>query len=129
MAGTLTVQRGYASHETMSFKVLVGPLARLRGLLGTSASASAVALVRCRSIHTFGMRYRIDVAFLGAGGKVLEAWCSIPPGRCLSKKGALVTLERPHSREPWLAQGEVVGVQGLGGRIGKRLKQPNASAP
>jgi hypothetical protein len=93
-------------HETMAFVLLRNPVARLRGLLGTGPDARPVALARCSSIHTLGMGYRIDVAFVRADGLVLEAWRSVPPGRLLSHGGARIVLERPHGRGPWLARGD-----------------------
>lgn len=45
---------------------------RIVGLIGQSSlvSGSALALPRCNSIHTFFMRFAIDVLFLDAKGKV-----------------------------------------------------------
>lgn len=94
--------------DRFRFRVLDRPLQRLRGLLGTDCDAEPVALVNCHAIHTFGMRYRIDVAFVKRSGVVLEAWSSVPPGRFLQCKGAWATLERPHGRGQWFAQGERV---------------------
>jgi len=55
--------------------------ARLLGLAGLAAVEPGRALVipRCRSVHTFGMRFRIDVAFL--------AWPPAP--RCAGTLAAL----------------------------------------
>ncbi len=91
--------------------MLKGPFERLRGLLGTDGSAQAVALMGCSSIHTYGMRYRIDVAFVDIGGLVVASWWSVPPGRMLSNKHAYITLERPHERSPWLVMGEQVEME------------------
>ena len=112
----IVVSRTCPPHDQMCFHALERPLARLRGLLGTSADAEPVALVGCHAIHTYGMRYRIDVAFVERGGLVLGAWCSVPPGRLLDCKGAWITLERPHSRKRWLARGERVRLEGTDGR-------------
>lgn len=108
MPGVLEVCRACPPCDVLRFRILRRPLDRLRGLLGTDGRARPVALVNCHSIHTFGMRYRIDVAFVTSGGFVLEAWCSVPPGRLLGSRGAWVTLERPHERGRWLAEGEWV---------------------
>jgi len=59
---------------------------RLRGLLGHPAlpCCRGLWIRRCRAVHTCGMRYAIDVAFLDRGGRVLRvarlapwraAWC------------------------------------------------------
>lgn len=82
----------------------------MRGLLGTTADAEQVALVGCARIHTFGMRYRLDVAFVTRGGVVLASERSVPPGRLLGSERAYVVLERPHRRSPWLVAGETVGL-------------------
>lgn len=108
MGRLLAVRRRYANHETLLFRALVGPLERLRGLLGTHADAAPVALVRCASIHTWGMGYRIDVAFVDESGLVMEVWRAVVPGRVITVRGAWVTLERPALEGPWLARGERV---------------------
>ena len=115
MARTLEVCRICFPHDRLCFRVLDRPLQRLRGLLGTDGDAEPVALVNCHAIHTFGMRYRIDVAFVERDGLVLDAWNSVPPGRLLRCKGAWVTLERPHGRGRWLAHGERVDMRRVEG--------------
>lgn len=100
--------RRRSGSEELVFRMLTGLLQRLKGLLGTGADAPQVALVRCGHIHTFGMRYRIDVAFVSKSGMVLEAWRSVPPGQLLGNRRAWVTFERPHCRTDWLTAGEVV---------------------
>jgi uncharacterized membrane protein (UPF0127 family) len=45
--------------------------ARSRGLLGRDGHRGALALRPCRQVHTFGMRFAIDVAFVDEGGWVL----------------------------------------------------------
>ena len=56
---------------------------RLRGLLGTDALANGDGLILrpCTSIHMFGMRYPIDVAFLDAEGRVVATYAALAPGR------------------------------------------------
>ncbi len=46
--------------------------ARRRGLLGRDGIEGALVLRPCRSVHTVGMRFPIDVAFVGRDGKVLR---------------------------------------------------------
>ncbi|MFN8052354.1 MAG: DUF192 domain-containing protein [Acidimicrobiales bacterium] len=46
--------------------------ARARGLLGRDGIDGALFLPRTRSVHTFGMRFPIDVAFLDADGRVVK---------------------------------------------------------
>jgi uncharacterized protein len=38
-------------------------------------------IVPCNSIHTFGMRFAIDVAFLDRRGRVLKLAAQVAPGR------------------------------------------------
>ena len=45
---------------------------RARGLLGRSSLEGALVLSKCRSVHTVGMRFAIDVAYLDADGVVLK---------------------------------------------------------
>ena len=58
-------------------------LSRLVGLLGTAAIAEGGGLwiAPCRSVHTLGMRYPIDVAFLDARGVVVGIQEGLPPNR------------------------------------------------
>ena len=58
-------------------------LSRLAGLLGTAAIAEGEGLwiVPCRTVHTLGMRYPIDVAFLDARGIVVGILEGLPPNR------------------------------------------------
>lgn len=55
---------------------------RRRGLLGRNSLQPGEALLipHCRSIHTFGMRMALTVAFLDQQGKVLRVQ-RMPPGR------------------------------------------------
>jgi hypothetical protein len=45
--------------------------AKRRGLTGRDAVEGALVLQRCRSVHTFGMRFPIDVAFCDRAGRVV----------------------------------------------------------
>jgi uncharacterized protein len=56
---------------------------RARGLLGRSALAPGCAmwLAPCRSIHTVGMRFAIDVAFLDREARVLTICEEVRPFR------------------------------------------------
>lgn len=57
--------------------------ARLRGLLGRSSLSEGEALVLapCASVHTFFMRFPIDVLFLAADGRAVRAIGSLRPWR------------------------------------------------
>ncbi|MCR4869777.1 MAG: DUF192 domain-containing protein [Atopobiaceae bacterium] len=97
-------------HEPIAFQVLTTWLKRLRGLLGTSEDADPVALMRCRSIHTFAMAYPIDIAFVDEGGWILDAIRALEPNRRASSPDAFITLERPAADTPWFETGERLSI-------------------
>jgi len=57
--------------------------ARLRGLARLDAMPTTVALQlpRCRSVHTVGMRFALDLVWLDRAGKVLRIDREVPPRR------------------------------------------------
>ena len=55
-----------------SIEVADGRAARARGLLGRDGIEGVLMLDGVRSIHTFGMRFPIDVAFCDRDGVVLR---------------------------------------------------------
>lgn len=93
---------------------------RLRGLLGTGDDAGPVALCGCSSIHTVGMRYAIDVAFVTRGGEVLRSRRAVPPGRLVSAPGAFYAFERPTSQGPWPREGSWVSIARTGSADSRR---------
>lgn len=99
---------------SFSFRVLGGWVERLVGLLGTRADAMPVVLLRCASIHTYGMGYPIDVAFVDQEGRVLLSRRSLPPRRLLSSKDAFCVFERPASDAPWIEEGDRLFLASLG---------------
>jgi hypothetical protein len=62
---------------------------RMRGLVGRSRFDGALLLPRTKAVHTLGMRFPIDVAFLDRDLKVLDT-VHLPPWR--------VTLPRWRAR-------------------------------
>lgn len=88
-----------------------GAFDRMRGLLGTppgDPERNAVLLLRCASVHTFGMAYPLDLAFFGRDGTVLAAFRAVAPGRVRSRPGAVAVLEREAAPGPWPEPGGVV---------------------
>ena len=77
--------------------VASGFRARLLGLAflppDALPSGHALLLRPCSSIHTFGMRFPIDVAFADQGGTVLREIRELRPGRLARCPGASVALE------------------------------------
>ena len=55
-----------------SAEVADGHRAKRRGLLGRDTIEGAFVIEQCRWIHTIGMRFPIDVAFLDAQGAVIK---------------------------------------------------------
>jgi uncharacterized protein len=61
---------------------------RFCGLIGTAAQdfqfGEALWIVPCRGVHTFGMRFPLDLLYLDRGGNVVEVrenvrpWCVAP---------------------------------------------------
>src|SRR5687768_11197346 len=70
---------------------------RLLGLalLGDMESDTALLIRRCRSVHTLGMMFRIDVVFLDRRGEPIRTVAALPPGRLATCRGAHAVLETP----------------------------------
>lgn len=84
---------------------------RLKGLLGTSPGSlegGVLCLSPCSSVHTFGMAYPIDVAFLDACGVVVSAARRVAAGRMLRAPRAVCVLERAAEPSAWFIPGDVV---------------------
>jgi uncharacterized membrane protein (UPF0127 family) len=76
--------------------VAATPLARLRGLLGHRAPPPyALRLERCRCVHTFGMRFALDLHWLGADGATLRIDRGVAPGRVRACRRARAVVEVP----------------------------------
>lgn len=87
---------------------------RLKGLLGTQKqdkSACPVVLRPCSAIHTYGMAYAIDVAFVAANGCVVGSFLKVEPRCRLSAQRAAYVIERPSSANPWPQKGQRVSMQ------------------
>jgi uncharacterized protein len=70
---------------------------RNRGLLGRDHmdEGSALVLAPCNSIHTFFMRFPIDVAFVTRSGRVVKTVNRIRPWRIALCFRAYATIEFP----------------------------------
>jgi uncharacterized membrane protein (UPF0127 family) len=79
----------------IEFPIAVGIVIRLRGLafLDRSRAGPGLLIPRCRSIHTFGMRFPLTVVFLDREGDHLAIHSEVPPGRMLSDRRARAVLE------------------------------------
>ena len=88
--------------------------ARLRGLLGRNRFEGVLMLAPCCDVHTVGMRFAVDVAFVGQDGTVLASRRNLAPGRRMAVKGAACVLERQASDGgSWFCPGDRV-VLGIG---------------
>ena len=69
---------------------------RLKGLLGTSALAEGQGLLLspCNSVHTFGMRYAVDVIFLDSAWRIHKIVENMAPwrGSCCWRAAAVLEL-------------------------------------
>jgi hypothetical protein len=83
---------------------------RSRGLLGRAGVRTGLVLMPASSVHTFGMRFAIDVAYVARDGRVL-AVTTMAPGR----------LGLPRLRSRWILEAEARRIAEWGIRPGSRL--------
>jgi uncharacterized protein len=78
--------------------------ARLLGLafLDRGEAGEGLLIPRCRSVHTFGMRFPLDLIFLDADGHVIDLRRAVPPARLVRCQEAGAVLELP---SPWTIAG------------------------
>jgi uncharacterized membrane protein (UPF0127 family) len=70
---------------------------RRRGLLGRTslADGDGLVIVPSQGIHTFGMRFRIDVLGVARDGRVLKIRSAVPPWRFVFCLRAFAMVELP----------------------------------
>jgi len=70
---------------------------RRQGLLGRGGldEGSALIIAPCSAIHTFSMRFAIDVLFVLKDGRVLKARSNVRPGRIAAALRAFAVVELP----------------------------------
>jgi uncharacterized membrane protein (UPF0127 family) len=93
---------GLIVHEATTLGARVMGLAFLREL----PSGHALLIPHCRSVHTFGMRFPLDVVFLDERGRTLRVERGVKPRRLLTCRGAFAVLERASPKPPRGARGE-----------------------
>jgi uncharacterized membrane protein (UPF0127 family) len=83
-------------------ELAAGRHARMRGLLGRAEFDGALVIRPCRQVHTFGMRFPIDVAFCNSDGVVLHV-ASMRPWRVsrVVRRGAFVIEAPDGAFERW----------------------------
>ncbi len=94
---------------------------RVRGLKShrfkDMGEGEVLCLAPCRSIHTFGMRGPLDVAFLNRDGLVVSSYRNVMPNRILSSPDSCLALERyANDCSDWFEQrSRVIVALDLGG--------------
>lgn len=91
---------------------------RRRGLLGRDGIEGAMLLTPCNSVHTIGMRFTLDVAYLDAGLRVLTVR-TMPPGR----------VGLPRLRARYVLEAEAGAMAGWGLRTGSDLTLTPGTTP
>ena len=85
--------------EVLGYTVPVATtrMARLLSLalLDPEDAGEGLLIPDCRSVHTFGMRFELDLLFLGEEDNVVELRRSVPPGRRIRCPVASSVLELP----------------------------------
>lgn len=89
------------------YPVAAGFRTRLVGLSRRSRADAGPGLLipRCSCVHTFGMRFELDLFFLDGAGRTIAVQRRVPPRRIVRCRGASAVLEIP---------------AGAGGEIGAR---------
>ncbi|MEU4177695.1 DUF192 domain-containing protein [Streptomyces sp. NPDC026589] len=113
--GTLTVGTDSGARE-VPLRIAASYRARSKGLLGRDGIAGAMMLTPCGSVHTFRMRFPIDVAYLDRKFTVL-AVRTMRPGR----------LGLPRLRARHVVEAEAGAMERWGVRPGVRV-EPRATA-
>ena len=93
--------RGLPRAEVLGLEVPVARSHRARllglALLRRAQAGPGLLIPRCRSVHTFGMRFALDLVFLDLDGRRLRAVPEVPPFRVVACRGAAAVLEIPAS--------------------------------
>ena len=66
-------------------------------LLDRAQAGPGLLIPDCRSVHTIGMRFRLDLYFLGLYGEMLAVRRQVPPLRLVYHREASAILELPSS--------------------------------
>jgi uncharacterized membrane protein (UPF0127 family) len=77
--------------------VAIGFRARLLGLahLDREQAGPGLLIPRCSSVHTFGMRFALDLVFLDREGSPCSVMRQVPPRRLAGDRRACSVLELP----------------------------------
>ena len=77
-----------------------GLRARLLGLshLDRERAGAGLLIPGCSSVHTFGMRFALDLVFLDEAGREVSARRCVRPRRIVADRRAVAVLELPSAR-------------------------------
>jgi len=80
--------------------VAIGFRARLLGLahLQRKRVGGGLLIPRCSAVHTFGMRFALDLIFLDGAGRPCSVRRGVPPACFASDRRAVAVLELPARR-------------------------------
>jgi uncharacterized membrane protein (UPF0127 family) len=97
-----------------SLDVASSVIAKSRGLLGKKSYEGAMLLRGTRSVHTIGMRFAIDVAFLSDDLRVVAVVTMRPQRIALPRRGGRSVLEaQAGAFERWaLTPGDFLEIKG-----------------
>ncbi len=75
---------------------------RLLGLalLCAERAGDGLLIPRCSSVHTFGMRFALDLVFLDARGAPTSIHRGVPPNRLVSDRRSVAVVELPARSAP-----------------------------
>ena len=87
---------GLLGGSELKLAVTEGPIERMRGLLGRPLPLGQGLLIRpCNMVHTWGMRYPIDVVFVSRQGVILKLCPDVARKRFRGCLGAHAVIELP----------------------------------
>jgi uncharacterized membrane protein (UPF0127 family) len=104
-----------ALRDGLTVHVAAGPFARLRGLAGLEdlPGEHGLLLPRTRSVHTLGMRFALDLVWLGRDGAVVGIDEAVSPRRHAMARSARSVVE---VRAGWAQRFVQAGLEAALGR-------------
>lgn len=81
---------------------------RVCGFLCRRPPHCVLLIAPCFSVHTFGMKTPLDIAFFDKEGRVIASYRSVLPRRVVRKRRAYGVLERQASNQQWFTEGEEI---------------------
>ncbi len=99
--------------EAFALVPAVGFFDRMKGFLVPRPRRCVLLIAPCRSIHTFGMKHPLDVAFCARDGTVLRSLEKVAPNRVVRCPRACAVLERvwvSGNEDSWYREGEEISI-------------------